>query len=62
VHDPFATSYDLVVGELQLSYRGSSLVTYPVNPCISTSHYLGNNLCKQVGKYVGTVTGSFVFR
>jgi len=62
VHHPFETSYDLVVGEPQLSHQGSSLVTYPVNPRISTSHYLGNNLCKQVGKYVGTVTGSFVFR
>jgi len=34
--------YDSVVDELQQSYLGSTLVTYPVDPPTSTSHiYLG---------------------
>jgi hypothetical protein len=31
---PLETSYDLVVDEPQLSYQGSKLVTYGVNPLI----------------------------
>ncbi len=41
MHYPLETSYDSIVDEPQLSYQGSKLVTYDVNPLIFPLHYLG---------------------
>jgi hypothetical protein len=41
---PLETPYDGVVDELQLSYHGSSWVTYPITPHFTTY---------EVGKYLG---------
>jgi hypothetical protein len=41
MHYPLETSYDFVVDEPQLSYQGSKLMTYGINPFIFHLHYLG---------------------
>jgi len=46
MHYSLETSYNSVVDEPQLSYQGSKLVTYVVNPLIFPSHYLGKMVNK----------------
>jgi hypothetical protein len=50
VHHPLETPYDSVMGEAQLAYQDSTLLTSPVNPPTSSSHYLGYDLYKLVLK------------
>jgi hypothetical protein len=40
VHHPLETHYEIVMDESQLSYRGSTLVTDPLN--LPMHYYLGN--------------------
>jgi hypothetical protein len=65
-HHPFESPYYSIMDEPQLSYQGSTFITYlSCKPSYFPSHYLGKHLYKWVSiisKYNRNVSGYYVSR